>query len=63
VLVALGNEEAELRVAVTTTVLISEEVSRRRENLCLHEGRHIEEVEVGPRAPESPRGHIVRTRG
>jgi hypothetical protein len=49
-------------MVVTAMVLIGDEACRGREELRLHEGRHVVEVEVEPQAPESPRGNIVRAR-
>jgi hypothetical protein len=56
-LIALGDEEAALPMAVTATRSSS---VTRHEEFCLREGRHVGEVEVTPRAPESPLGRIVR---
>jgi hypothetical protein len=54
VLVTLGDDEVALRMAVTTTVLVSDEVRRGSEELRLRERGHIGEDEVVPGAPESP---------
>jgi hypothetical protein len=55
-LVALGDGEPALRLAVAVTVLVVDEARRGREELYLREGLHFREVEVAPRAPESPPG-------
>jgi hypothetical protein len=47
---------------VTTTVLVGDEARRGHEELCLHEGRHVGEVEVASRAPKSPGGRVIRAR-
>jgi hypothetical protein len=61
-LVALGDGELALRLAVAVTILIVEEARRWREELDLLDRLHIRKVEVTMRAPEMPRSRVVRTR-
>jgi hypothetical protein len=50
-------------MAVTTAVLIGGEAQSGREELGLHEGLDVEEVQVALWAPESPGGRIIRVCG
>jgi hypothetical protein len=61
--IALGDDEAALRVVVMAVVLISDEARSGREELGLHEGLDVGEVHVAPWAPESPGGRIIRAHG
>jgi hypothetical protein len=51
-----------MRLAVAMTILVVDEARRWHEELRLLEGLHLREVEVAPRAPESPRDRVVRAR-
>jgi hypothetical protein len=61
-LVALGDGELTLCLAVAVTILIVEDARRWREELGLLNRLHIWKVEVAPRAPETPRYRVVRAR-